>query len=75
MPNPDDPFAKSNYVSGTTTTTSVSTPPKLVDGGIDLNSSQTKGAGKSNVFDVIEQARYGTGKPCRVVIRGKIASA
>jgi len=71
MPSSNDPFGKSDYLSGSTATASIAAPPKLPIGA-DLLKPQTKGGRPPSGDYVVEQSRYGSGKPRRVVIRGKI---
>ncbi len=64
------PFAGNTYIQGSSST-SVSSP---VVGEKDPVKSRPEVVGSSKESFVVEQNRYGSGKPRRIIIRGKIAS-
>lgn len=64
------PFAGNTYIQGSSST-SVSTP---VVGEKDPVKLQPQVVGTSNENFVVEQSRYGSGKPRRIIIKGKISS-
>jgi hypothetical protein len=64
------PFAGNTYLQGSSSTP-VSTP---VVGDKDPAKLQPEAVETSNESFVIEQSRYGSGKPRRIIVRGKISS-
>lgn len=63
------PFAGNTYIQGSSST-SVSSP---VIGENDPVKLQPQVVGTSNEGFVIEQSRYGSGKPRRIIVRGKLS--
>jgi len=64
------PFAGNTYIQGSSAT-SVSSP---VVGEKDPVRLQPEVVGTANESFVVEQSRYGSGKPRRIKVRGKISS-
>ncbi|WP_330085269.1 hypothetical protein [Methylocystis iwaonis] len=64
------PFAGNAYIQGSSST-SVSTSIVSEKDQVKL---QPEVVGTSNEGFVIEQSRYGSGKPRRIIIKGKISS-
>ena len=66
-----DPF-NSEYVSSVVTGTSSIEATKPLTNNLDMKSNKTIAASPEPVEFGFEPARYGLGKPKRVIIRGKI---
>jgi hypothetical protein len=62
-------FAGNTYLQGSSAT-SVSTPVVREKDPVKL---QPEVVGTSNESFVIEQSRYGSGKPRRIIVRGKLS--
>jgi hypothetical protein len=72
MTNSKKPFEGSDYVTGTQTNATTSTPPQSDQFLIGLNrSAELVMEGRPPTIK-IEQSKYGTGKPHRLLVKGKI---
>lgn len=81
MPSSKNPFGKSDYLKGSTATASIPTTPEAVPpvvqpksaAGTVASESPGKGGSVSSGEYGLEQKSYGTGKPRRIVVRGKVS--
>jgi hypothetical protein len=74
MPNLPEPFAASPYLKGSHTERSrPSTPTSPM--GHQISVDRVPSTGSSSSFILIEQQKYGTGKPRRVITRGQVVHA
>jgi hypothetical protein len=72
MNSSQNPFAGNTYVTGVQTTATAPAPPPQGPAAITPLSPPSLAMEGQTPIIKIEQARYGTGKPKRIVIKGKI---
>lgn len=63
---------KSDYASPSKTSTPSAPPTTIISGVTSVATPELSSVGLDLTISKIEPARYGLGKPVRVVIRGKI---
>lgn len=73
MPNSKDPFSNNSYVtSQSTQAVGTASVLELERAGESISNTTSEASTDQGIVRV-DQSRYGTGKPRRIVLRGKIA--
>ena len=73
MPNSNDPFSNNSYVtSQSTQAVGTASVLELERAGESISNTTSEASTDQGIVRV-DQSRYGTGKPRRIVLRGKIA--
>lgn len=76
MRRANEPFGSTEYLQNSSVTTHSSPKSVEAENGLTSVPTQTSSSGESKSTRYIgdQTSRYGTGKPFRVVIRGKLSS-
>ena len=73
MPNSNDPFSNNSYVTSQSTQTVGTASVLELERVSEPISNTTSEASTDQGIVGVDETRYGTGKPHRVVLRGNIA--